>query len=336
MPRVAAIGPATATALGGRRPRSGGGDAGGPPAQSCRGRRPRPARRGRGCADGAAEALDADCRARSIARVELQPPEPPAATSRAHVGVAPRRALRGDRRAPCRSVAIGPQTAGCGIAAGHRLVADGIVAAVRSAIRAASTAADRTLDGAGVHHLPHRLRAAGRLRRDLSRRDQADRARDRRSSTSRTASGPGGPAGRARAGEHAARTCRSACTSRWSIRESAATGVRSRCGRRGPALRRPGQRAAAPRCRAHADRRGPRARQPRLRPRNGLADVPRARSVLPGSGASLASASRSASSGRRSTPRRSSGSNCRSPRSWMASSTPRCSTSTASGTSPST
>ena len=39
-----------------------------------------------------------------------------------------------------------------------------------------------------LHHVPHRLRPAGRLRRHLPRRDEADRARRRRSSTSRTAS----------------------------------------------------------------------------------------------------------------------------------------------------
>ena len=62
-------------------------------------------------------------------------------------------------------------------AATHDL--DGLVAAV------ARSDGVRTVTR---HHVPHRLRAAGRLRRRLPRRDRADRARRASSSTSRTAS----------------------------------------------------------------------------------------------------------------------------------------------------
>ena len=57
----------------------------------------------------------------------------------------------------------------------------------------------------------------------------------------------GGRAGGARAGGGDRRTCRSACTWRWSTRGWARSGGRSRCARAdGRALRRPGQRPAGP------------------------------------------------------------------------------------------
>ena len=56
----------------------------------------------------------------------------------------------------------------------------------------------------------------------------------------------------------------------------------------GRLLRRPGQRPARARRRAGRDHRRARARESELRPRDGLADVPRARSLRPGRGASLA------------------------------------------------
>ena len=85
----------------------------------------------------------------------------------------PRARMRRARRSPCPAISIGPQT----------------TAAARE--RPASTSSPRqsTHDVARprrlrrgvarVHHVPDRLRPAGRLRRHLPRRDEADRARRR-------------------------------------------------------------------------------------------------------------------------------------------------------------
>ncbi len=127
-------------------------------------------------------------------------------------------------------------------------------------------------------HLPHRLRAPGRLRRRLPRRDQADRARTSRSSTSRTASrrrrSP-----RARSSSRArSRTCPSAFTSRSSIRASAAIAVRSRSGRRtGASTSGPTTACSRSRRPPSRGRGGARADEPALPPRAGLADLPRPR-----------------------------------------------------------
>ena len=85
------------------------------------------------------------------------------------------------------AISIGPETTRVAGSVGIEVVGeakthdlDGLVAAV------AEYAAAKV--GVRLHHVPDRLRAAGRLRRSLPGRDEADRARRGRSSTSPTGS----------------------------------------------------------------------------------------------------------------------------------------------------
>ena len=200
--------------------------------------------------------------------VELRPARLPEATS--PCSPRPRPRGRSRRRARgCPSSRSGPQTAAAardGRARRRRPRRethdlDGLVAAVGS--RDVSR-----LPGCRVHHLPHRLRAAGRLRRHLPRRDQADRARD--ADHRHHARHPPGPVLQGAlvlantlpympAGVHLA------------VVDPGVGGVRRPLAlrdARGPAVRRPRQRpAASGRRPVRRHRRGARARQPRLRAR---------------------------------------------------------------------
>ena len=177
-------------------------------------------------------------------------------------------------------VTIGPQTTAAARAAGLDVVGEAQHAGRRGPRRLPPRSG-------ALHHVPDRLRPAGRLRRHLSRRDEADRARRRDHRHHARHRAAGRAAGRARRSRTRCRTCRTACISRSSIRASAARGARSRCATAtGRALRRARQRPAHARGRAlGGDRRGARAREPRVRARLGLAHVPRPRSLLAGGGA---------------------------------------------------
>ena len=108
---------------------------------------------------------------------------------------------------------------------------------------------------ASLHHLPHRLRAHGRLRRHVPRRDQADRARRRDHRRHARHRAAGRAPGRARAAQHAAvHAGRRAPRGRRS-RASAARAGRSSSATRTAAVRRPRQRPARARRRARRDRR---------------------------------------------------------------------------------
>ena len=113
----------------------------------------------------------------------------------------------------------------------------------------------RRLGSRRGHHVPLGLRASGRLRRNLPRRDEAARAagRDHRHH-------PRDPAaarapGRSRARATPFPTCPKAYTSRWSIPVWGAIAGRSPCARKTAGSRRARQRAA------HSGRRAPRRRQ---------------------------------------------------------------------------
>ena len=188
-----------------------------------------------------------------------------------------------------------------------RRCAPATLAAASSAPRAGGYAPRR------VHHVPERLRAQGRLRRHVPRRDQAHRAGggDHRHHPRDPADVD--PAGRARAREHdRVHARRRPPRDRRSRRGRAATAARA-ARRRGAAVRRAGQRAAAAGGEPRRHRGGARAREPRVRARVDLADVPRARSLRARLPRTSRTASRSRSSARRSIPTASCGSTSRSP-----------------------
>ena len=269
---------------------------------------------------------------RSTARVELHPDPPEgdvvvlasasaarafAATSRPPAGGRDRPGDQRPRREPAVSSVVG-------VADSHDV--DGLIEVVRRLVAMA------------CRHLPHRLRSPGRLRRHLPRRDQAHRAGRRRSSTS-----PHGiPPGRVLQGALVLANALPYMPAgvHLAVVDPGVGGVRRPLALRdaeGRLLRRAGQRPAAAGRRAlRRGRRGARARQPRLRARVRVAHLPRPRPVLACGRASRARRPARASSARRSTPRSSFASSCRSRRSGSPGSAPPCSASTASATSRST
>ena len=158
---VAAIGPATAEALGGARPRAGRGDAGGaarraarPPAASCS---PAPRARARCSPTSSARTVVPSLpHASSSSRRRCRP-----AISSSLASASAARAPRGARRRPSRPSRSGPQTARAARAAGVAHRRRGVAALERGSRRGRRRprrTTCRRLGRSDVRHLPHRLR----------------------------------------------------------------------------------------------------------------------------------------------------------------------------------